>query len=97
MAKGGAEIVKNTIITGIEGKTISTVNHITGAQSQITADYLILSTARLPECHLSDVAEALSIASLRIGDSLSPRRAHAAIIEGSDVVREVEKRLWKER
>ena len=93
MAKGGAEIVKNTIITAIDGNSISTVNHINGVASQIEADYLILSTARLPLNDLSKIAKELSIPSIRVGDSLAPRRAHSAIIEGSDVVGAVERIL----
>ncbi len=95
MAKGGAEIVKNTIITAIDNKTISTVNHINGVPRQFEADYLILSTARLPLNDLDEIAKEAAIASVKIGDSLAPRRAHSAIIEGSDVVEAVEKELWR--
>lgn len=95
MAKGGAEIVKNTIITAIDNKTISTVNHINGVPRQFEADFLILSTARLPLNDLDEIAKEAAIASVKIGDSLAPRRAHSAIIEGSDVVEAVEKELWR--
>ena len=97
MAKFGAKIVKNTIITSIDGKKISTVNHINGLVDQIEADYLILSTARLPLNELSKLSKELSIPSVSIGDSLAPRRAHAGIIEGTDVVDAISSLLMEPR
>ncbi len=86
------EQLPETIVTAVDGKTTSLMEHTTGKCYQRYFDWIILANHRVPNDHLAQ--ELLSAGFPRsnvrvIGDALAPRRIHQAIIEAQRLPEEV--------
>ncbi len=82
-AAHGVEFHTALIATGAGARSATFVNHLDGGEFELEADLLVLSLHATADDSLYKVARSSGIPALRIGDALSPRRAHAAIIEGN--------------
>ncbi len=81
-AAHGVQFHTAVIASGAGARSVSFFNHLDGGQLEIEADLLVLSLHATAEDSLFGAARSGGIPALRIGDALSPRRAHAAVIEG---------------
>ena len=70
------------IATAAGTRGVSLFNHLDGGLLELEADLLVLSLHAAAEDSLYRAARAGGVPALRIGDALSPRRAHSAVIEG---------------
>ncbi|WP_201732359.1 mycofactocin system FadH/OYE family oxidoreductase 2 [Acidithrix sp. C25] len=82
MAGRNITFLRNTLGTHVAQKTLGTLNHIIGKTDSIYGDHLFLATHRRSNNELYHHALQAKIPAIAIGDALSPRRAHSAILEG---------------
>ena len=70
------------IATGAGADSVTFFNHLDGNQLELEADLLVLSLHATAEDAVYRSARSIGLPALRIGDALTPRRAHSAVIEG---------------
>ncbi|QXW04239.1 MULTISPECIES: mycofactocin system FadH/OYE family oxidoreductase 2 [Rhodococcus] len=83
-------IVQRTdlMVTAVHGEgpvTVELVHHPTGVSESIAADWVVFATQQEPVDELWNGLRGSSFEVYRIGDALSPRRSHSAVIEGHRV------------
>ncbi len=86
------EQLPETIVTEIEGKTVSIMEHITSRTFERRFDWIVLANHREPNNSLADELALTGFPSTKIhlvGDALAPRRIHQAIIEAERVSEEI--------
>jgi mycofactocin system FadH/OYE family oxidoreductase 2 len=64
---------------------LQVLTHTTGATTEVICDWVVCATHQAPEDELWHGLKAASFPVHRVGDCLTPRRAHAAVIEGHRV------------
>ncbi|SDX24111.1 2,4-dienoyl-CoA reductase (NADPH2) [Amycolatopsis xylanica] len=64
------------------GVTLQVLRHTTGENLEMTADWVVLAVHARPADELWAELSTMDLKSYRVGDCLTPRRAHAAVIEG---------------
>jgi 2,4-dienoyl-CoA reductase-like NADH-dependent reductase (Old Yellow Enzyme family)/pyruvate/2-oxoglutarate dehydrogenase complex dihydrolipoamide dehydrogenase (E3) component len=82
LAKLGVQFVTETAITNWSAQGARCVSLLTGADSIITADSLVISTGNRCDTELLETLRAAGIDVQPIGDAAGPRLAAAAIYEG---------------
>lgn len=82
LAKLGVQFVTETAITNWSAQGARCVSLLTGADSIITADSLVISTGNRCDIELLETLRAAGIDVQPIGDAAGPRLAAAAIYEG---------------
>lgn len=70
---------------GNDGLFLTMVHHPTGEHRVFTVDWVVCSVHQQPEDQLWKQLSGSGIEIHRVGDALTPRRAHSAIIEGERV------------
>jgi 2,4-dienoyl-CoA reductase (NADPH2) len=80
-AKG---IVQTTDLVpmGMEGRVVNLLHHPTGANTTRSPDWVVLAVPAAPVEFLYLELKAAGVSVERVGDCVTPRRAHAAVIEG---------------
>ncbi len=83
-------IVQRTdlMVTAVHGEgpvTVELVHHPTGVSESVAADWVVFATQQEPVDELWNALRGSSFEVYRIGDALSPRRSHSAVIEGHRV------------
>ena len=76
------------MVTAVHGHgplTVDLVHHPTGVAETSVVDWVVYATQQEPEDDLWNTLRGSSFEIHRIGDALSPRRSHAAVIEGHRV------------
>jgi hypothetical protein len=70
---------------GLEGRRLSLLHHPSGAMHERDVDWILLASPyqASEELYLALRDEGFDVR--RAGDCVAPRRAHAAVIEGSNV------------
>jgi NADPH-dependent 2,4-dienoyl-CoA reductase/sulfur reductase-like enzyme len=87
-AAGGRSIVSSAVIGWQDGAaTISSL--LTGDQTTLSADALVIAETPVAETALADALTARGIAYHAIGDCVAPRRASLAIYEGRELARRI--------
>jgi len=67
------------------GIVLRLLHHPTGGQQQRRCDWVVLATHQQPEDELWQALRGAPFPVHRVGDCLTPRRAHAAVVEGHRV------------
>lgn len=75
----------NSGVMGIEGHTVQLQHHPTGTQLTREPDWLVLALPADPVDELYFELKAAGVDVFRAGDTVAPRRAHSAVIEGERV------------
>ncbi|MGO9078546.1 MAG: mycofactocin system FadH/OYE family oxidoreductase 2 [Streptosporangiaceae bacterium] len=70
---------------GQDGVTLSLLHHPTGQPAERDCDWVVCAVHQAPEDELWQELKAASFEVHRVGDCVTPRRAHAAVIEGHRV------------
>ena len=65
--------------------TLALQHHPTGREIQLTSDWIVCAVQAEPEDELWHALQGAPFVVRRVGDCVTPRRAHAAIIEGERV------------
>ncbi|WP_370945607.1 mycofactocin system FadH/OYE family oxidoreductase 2 [Amycolatopsis sp. cg5] len=65
-----------------DGVTLQVLRHTTGENLELTADWIVLAVHARPADELWASLSTMDLKAYRVGDCLTPRRAHAAVIEG---------------
>ncbi|NMM84088.1 2,4-dienoyl-CoA reductase [Rhodococcus sp. SRB_17] len=76
------------MVTAVHGNgplTVDLVHHPTGVAETSVVDWVVYAMQQEPEDDLWNMLRGSSFEIHRIGDALSPRRSHAAVIEGHRV------------
>jgi 2,4-dienoyl-CoA reductase (NADPH2) len=81
----GIRMTTDTIVTGIDGRTLHLMHHPTGVADTRAADWFVLAVHQAPADSLYHECRAAGIPVERVGDALVPRRAHAAVLDGQRV------------
>jgi 2,4-dienoyl-CoA reductase-like NADH-dependent reductase (Old Yellow Enzyme family)/thioredoxin reductase len=88
LIRGGAEIIKQALVTGISQSEITFERH--GLKQKITDfDHVVLALGTLPERTLLEELGKVDVPVFSIGDCVSPRKAIEAIREGFDLALEI--------
>jgi mycofactocin system FadH/OYE family oxidoreductase 2 len=80
-------LTPDSVVMGWDADTscLSVLHHVSGQMNELSADIVVLAVPGSPSAQLYfDLLEA-GINVYRIGDALTPRRAHSAIIDGDRV------------
>ena len=86
----GITCTPNHSVLGIENRVVTALHNYTSQIVQFPAvDTIVLSVHRRPNCALYSALKGRVPELYRIGDSVAPRRAHAAIIEGEKAGRAI--------
>ena len=86
------EQLPETIVTGVTGKTVHLMEHITSATIDRSFDWIVLANHRDPNNSLVEELIQSGFPSTKvhaIGDALAPRRIHQAIVEAVRVSEEI--------
>ncbi len=75
----------DTIVNGIEGRTLQLMHHPTGVADSRDVDWFVLSVHQAPAEALYHECRAAGLSVDRVGDAVVPRRADAAVIDGQRV------------
>jgi mycofactocin system FadH/OYE family oxidoreductase 2 len=67
------------------GVKLQVLRHTTGENLEMSADWIVLAVHPKPADELWGELSAMDVAAHRIGDCVTPRRAHSAVIEGHRV------------
>jgi 2,4-dienoyl-CoA reductase (NADPH2) len=67
------------------GIVLQLLHHPTGQQQQRRCDWVVCATHQQPEDQLWQALRGAPFPVHRVGDCLTPRRAHAAVVEGHRV------------
>jgi pyruvate/2-oxoglutarate dehydrogenase complex dihydrolipoamide dehydrogenase (E3) component len=88
LIRGGAEIIKQALVTGISQSEITFERH--RLKQKITDfDHVVLALGTLPERTLLEELGKVDVPVFSIGDCVSPRKAIEAIREGFDLALEI--------
>jgi mycofactocin system FadH/OYE family oxidoreductase 2 len=68
--------------SGSGGVVLTLLHHPTGQQAERRCDWVVCATHQAPEDDLWQQLQAAPFEVHRVGDCVTPRRAHAAVIEG---------------
>jgi 2,4-dienoyl-CoA reductase (NADPH2) len=81
--------VPDQVIVGLEGVDLQVLHHPTGVVAPRTADWVVLAVPGSPAdalyFSLKQRYAGTPVTVERAGDCVAPRRAHAAVIEGSRI------------
>ncbi len=75
----------DTIVTTVAGGRLELMHHPTGQASSREVDWIVLSMQAAPAADLYFACREAAIPVARVGDAVTPRRAHAAVIDGQRV------------
>ncbi|MCB0995122.1 MAG: mycofactocin system FadH/OYE family oxidoreductase 2 [Acidimicrobiales bacterium] len=75
----------DTLVNGLDGAEVLLMHHPTGAEARRTVDWLVLSVPPAPAEELYHQCRSAGRAVERVGDCVTPRRAHAAVLDGQRV------------
>ncbi|TDP93984.1 mycofactocin system FadH/OYE family oxidoreductase 2 [Labedaea rhizosphaerae] len=84
----GIELTTDEVITGVaegvpaEGVTVQLLKHTTSETFDLPVDWVVCATHQEPEDELWHALRDAPFAVHRVGDCVTPRRAHAAVVEG---------------
>ena len=81
----GISVTTDTIITGIDGTDVLLMHHPTGREDRRQPDFLVLAIQQSPVDELYIACRDANLSVQRVGDCVTPRRAHAAVIDGQRV------------
>ncbi len=84
-AAKGIVSTTDTLVNGVDGRTLQLMHHPTGATDSRDVDWLVLSVHQAPAEALYHECRAAGLDVDRVGDAIVPRRAHAAVIDGQRV------------
>jgi 2,4-dienoyl-CoA reductase (NADPH2) len=87
-AKGIRQHTDEVVLGGVErgGRiALQVLTHTTGATTEVLCDWVVCATHQAPEDQLWHQLKDAPFPVHRVGDCLTPRRAHAAVIEGHRV------------
>ncbi len=84
-AAKGIVATTDTLVNGVEGRTLQLMHHPTGATDTREVDWLVLAVHQAPADALYHECRAAGLEVDRVGDAVVPRRAHAAVIDGQRV------------
>ncbi len=84
-AAKGIRSTTDTLVSGIDGRSLQLVHHPTGVADTREVDWLVLAVHQNPNDALYHECVAAGIPVHRVGDAVVPRRAHAAVIDGQRV------------
>ena len=78
-------VTTDTLITGVDGSEALLMHHPTGREDRRRIDSLVLAIQQAPVDELYFACRAAGLSVHRVGDCVTPRRAHAAVIDGQRV------------
>ena len=86
-AAKGITLTPDSVVMGWAGDTssLSVLHHVSGQMNTVEADLVVLAVPGSPVADLYFELEGSGIAVHRVGDSLAPRRAHSAIVDGDRI------------
>jgi len=76
------EVVLSAAATGDGGVALRILTHPTGQTREVRCDWVVCATHQEPEDELWQELRGAPFEVLRAGDCVTPRRAHAAVVEG---------------
>jgi 2,4-dienoyl-CoA reductase (NADPH2) len=79
------EVVMSASADESGGVVLQILTHTTGAMSEVSVDWVVCAVHQAPEDGLWQALKDAPFEVHRAGDCLTPRRAHAAVIEGDRV------------
>ncbi|MFZ2172943.1 MAG: mycofactocin system FadH/OYE family oxidoreductase 2 [Rhodococcus sp. (in: high G+C Gram-positive bacteria)] len=79
------DVVPGSCVADGNRVAVTLLHHPTGRTSVLTVDWVVAAVHQQPEDELWKQLSGSGIEIHRVGDALSPRRAHAAVIEGERV------------
>ncbi len=86
-AAKGITLTPDSVVMGWAGDTssLSVLHHVSGQMNTVEADWVVLAVPGSPVNDLYFELQGSGIAVHRVGDSLAPRRAHSAIVDGDRI------------
>jgi 2,4-dienoyl-CoA reductase (NADPH2) len=67
------------------GGVLSVLHHVSGSMNELAADWVVLAVPGSPADALYRELHTAGVNVHRIGDALTPRRAHSAVVDGDRV------------
>ena len=86
-AARGITLTPDSVVMGwvAASSSLSILHHVSGHLHTIEADLVVLAVPRSPVADLYFELQGSGIAVHRVGDSLAPRRAHSAVVDGDRI------------
>jgi 2,4-dienoyl-CoA reductase (NADPH2) len=75
----------DTLVNGLDGADALLLHHPTGREERRTIDWLVLAVQQAPADELYWACREAGVVVHRVGDAVTPRRAHAAVLDGERV------------
>ena len=75
----------DTLITAVEGGELQLMHHPTGTPATRAVDWVVLAIQQAPNDRLYFDCLAAGVPVHRVGDAVTPRRAHSAVVDGHRV------------
>jgi 2,4-dienoyl-CoA reductase (NADPH2) len=81
----GIRQVTDVLVTALEPGGLALLHHPTGKRDHMPASFVVLAVPRRANDALYFGLKAAGVPTVRIGDCVAPRRAHAAVLDGHRV------------
>ena len=83
-------LTPDSVVMGWRGSEIgsgalSVLHHVSGSMNELAADWVVLAVPGSPADALYRELHSAGVNVHRIGDALTPRRAHSAVIDGDRI------------
>jgi mycofactocin system FadH/OYE family oxidoreductase 2 len=78
-------LTPDSVVMGWNGSALSVLHHVSGSMNELSADWVVLAVPGSPADALYRELHTAGIDVHRIGDALTPRRAHAAVVDGDRI------------
>jgi mycofactocin system FadH/OYE family oxidoreductase 2 len=78
-------LTPDSVVMGWNGSALSVLHHVSGSMNELSADWVVLAVPGSPADALYRELHTAGINVHRIGDALTPRRAHAAVVDGDRI------------
>jgi 2,4-dienoyl-CoA reductase-like NADH-dependent reductase (Old Yellow Enzyme family)/thioredoxin reductase len=78
-------LTPDSVVMGWNGSALSILHHVSGSMNELAADWVVLAVPGSPADALYRELHSAGVNVHRIGDALTPRRAHSAVVDGDRI------------
>ncbi len=78
-------LTPDSVVMGWNGSALSILHHVSGSMNELPADWIVLAVPGSPADALYRELHTAGVTVHRIGDALTPRRAHSAVVDGDRI------------
>ena len=78
-------LTPDSVVMGWSGSALSVLHHVSGSMNELATDWVVLAVPGSPADALYRELHSAGVNVHRIGDALTPRRAHSAVIDGDRI------------